>query len=415
LTATSVWFTFTALSTQSTLVFTDVSTGIDALDTGLDNVSVLDASDAFAANGDFSLPNISGNTFATVSILNWTSAGHLGHVLGDGTRGGITFKATGDQYALFNEGGGPIGGTHQQSFATGVGTEYTVSFEVMHLFSGIGDAALRADVFDGSTTSGTVLGSLTDTNSVPASVNPRASFTFTASSAQSTLVFTDVSTGIGVLDTGLDNVSMVDAAWRIADIAGDWVDKDTLPAGWSYLESDAATGGDESALTANTSIGNAGAFGFGGGGNHQTACVLGDNAAGGEYELFTDGSVNSAAVLGADLIMHPSDLAGGRYVIARYTFSISVPDVIIAGGFHGNASTGSRIGSVYFNGAALYTSGDSTPDRTTTGAFNIQTAVSAGDTVSFVIDSGEVYNGDETSIRATIDRLPPTGTMIFVK
>lgn len=190
----------------------------------------------------------------------------------------------------------------------------------------------------------------------------------------------------------------------VADLGGDWVDAATLPAGYSYLQSDAATGGTEVALSPSQAIGNAGATGFGGGGNFNMAAVLGDNANGGDYQIFADGQVNHGGVVGTDLLVHPRNVAAGQYVIVRYT--ISAADLsfgitaTITGGFQG--SLGGRIGSVYHNSTALYTSADATPDRTTTGAFNVSAIVSAGDTISFVLDSQGNYGGDETSLRATI-------------
>lgn len=197
------------------------------------------------------------------------------------------------------------------------------------------------------------------------------------------------------------------AATIVANAGGDWIDAATLPTGWSYLESDAATGGTESALTASSTIGGFPAgtetTGFGGGGSFGTAAILGDNADGGDYEIFGDGAANAAGVVGTDLLMHPSNNAAGQFVIARYTLSVA-GDATITGGFHG--TLGSRIGSVYHNGVALYTSTDTTPDRASTGAFNLTPTLAIGDTISFVVDSGGNFGGDETALRATITVVP---------
>ena len=203
-----------------------------------------------------------------------------------------------------------------------------------------------------------------------------------------------VAIGILGITIGSANAGIVAAA------GGDWVDATAEPAGWDYLGSDAATGGTEFSLTPSTGIGNSGATGFSGLGVNNMGAILGDNVDGNQYEIWNDGDVNHGGVVGTDLLMHPDNSAAGRYVIARYTLSVA-GTATISGGFHG--TKGARIGSVYHNGAALYTSADTTPDRASTGAFNTNATVAIGDTISFVLDSGGNYAGDETSLRATID------------
>ncbi|MEM6485574.1 MAG: hypothetical protein AAF662_11400, partial [Pseudomonadota bacterium] len=195
----------------------------------------------------------------------------------------------------------------------------------------------------------------------------------------------------------------------IADVAGDYIDASTLPANYSYLESDMLTGGTEQALDANTLIGNAGNTGWGGNADtdFRLSALLGSINGGAEFEIFGDGNANSP-VVGEDLILHPAGNPAGGYVIVRRTITAGElaafgTDATIAGDFTNFASgAGSSIGYVLKNGVTLFagTAG------TAVYAFDIDTTLAAGDNIDFVVWSqttgnNSARNGDETTLTAT--------------
>jgi hypothetical protein len=213
----------------------------------------------------------------------------------------------------------------------------------------------------------------------------------------------------------------------IADIAGDYVDENTLPTGWQYLYSDASTGGTEGALTAGGSIGNMGNTGFTVLSGYNIG-VLGSSS--GTYAIF-DSDENSA-VQGMDLLLHPGNTTPAAHVIVRYTFSaadiLNGTSATIAGSFRDltNPGTGGQAGSVdlwvYHNSTSLFNfdNGPAVGGITSQadGTFNIaRLTVAEGDTVSFVLGNNGVYSGDETALTGTISlspavtNPPPTVTM----
>lgn len=256
---------------------------------------------------------------------------------------------------------------------------------------------------NGNNTAGTLAAFADMLHFTISDVNPGDTVTVTAiaaenSATQSTLQgFT--------LESANDNI--------VADIGGDWVSPSIVPFGWEYLESTAATGGTEPPLTANTVVGNQGSTGFGGGANgFQLSAVLGDNANGGDYEIFGDGDTNHGGVEGTDLLVHPSGAginpAGEPFVIARYTINatdmLNGSTAIIEGGFQSTAGGGIDA-LVLLNGTTLFSASGSLL-RGSTGAFNIVTTVAEGDEISFVVGSGTNIFGDETAIRGTITLVP---------
>ena len=164
-------------------------------------------------NGDFQSPNISSNSFSQAKATDWTRTGPLAgneDTLGDG-QADSSGQAAGEQFVLFNENGTAVGDSLHQAFATVSGQRYKVSFRVLHLFGGKGDAAIHAQVFDGNMPGdmNTAINSVTEINTTFASTKPLTSFRFTAHSEMSTIVFTDVSSGaLEGFDTGLDKVSV---------------------------------------------------------------------------------------------------------------------------------------------------------------------------------------------------------------
>lgn len=216
-------------------------------------------------------------------------------------------------------------------------------------------------------------------------------------------------------------VSTSAKATIVADIGGDYTGPTAEPAGWDYLESTAATGGTETALTPSTVVGNQGSTGFGGSDTFALGAVLGDNANLGAYEMFGDGNSNHpSATPGVDLLVHPGGvlLAGSPpFVIARYT--ISAADVLngttatVAGSYESLLGGTSTIDFFVFHnstdllgGAGLGThSGTIAPASFT---------VAAGDTISFVVGSGASLGGDETGIRGTVDLVPEPYSIMLI-
>lgn len=211
----------------------------------------------------------------------------------------------------------------------------------------------------------------------------------------------------------------------IADVGGDWVDANTLPAGWSYLEADAANGGTETALTPGGAIGNGGNTGFGGGhNNYNLAAVLGEVNGGAEFEIFGDGQLNGG-VVGTDLLVHPGDstnLGGGGvdYVILRYT--VSAADILggtaatIAGSFRNlvGGSHDSITGYVYHNTSELFSASGAGGILTEVdGTFNLSTTVAQGDTIDFVVFKNGTLFADESAVRGTIVVVPEPATALM--
>ena len=168
---------------------------------------------AIITNGDFQSPETGTDNLTNVTPDAWTAVEPVDVLqvqTGDGSVFGNSVYSSGDQFVYFNAAGRDPGGAVFQTFATVTGAQYTVSFQLGHMFNlnAGGVAGILGEVFDGAATSGTALGSLTDTRA-PIGENALVSFEFTAASGTSTLVFTDVSTGEDNIDTGLDNVSVV--------------------------------------------------------------------------------------------------------------------------------------------------------------------------------------------------------------
>ncbi|CAA6677668.1 MULTISPECIES: PEP-CTERM sorting domain-containing protein [unclassified Lentimonas] len=213
----------------------------------------------------------------------------------------------------------------------------------------------------------------------------------------------------------------------VADIGGDYIDASTLPAGWSYLYSNAATGGTEVELTANTLVGNAGNLGFEGDSTQNTPAILGAiTAVDGELEVFTDGFEGHAAVVGTDLVLHPGNTAPTSFVIARYTFSAA--DMLygttadISGAFRdlGGGTTGvaelSIIASVYHNSTVLFSAtGSAGRLFQADGTFNIgDVTVAEGDSISFVVDRNGHYAGDETALSGKVSIPEPSSYALLL-
>ena len=101
-----------------------------------------------------------------------------------------------------------------QTFATEPGREYVVQFEMGAIFFQPLPMEMTVSVYDGiaagNLASGETLGSSIERREPSAGngYNPAARFTFTATSARSTLVFTETSASSSSADPVLDNVSV---------------------------------------------------------------------------------------------------------------------------------------------------------------------------------------------------------------
>ena len=211
----------------------------------------------------------------------------------------------------------------------------------------------------------------------------------------------------------------------IADAADDWVDANSLPAGWTYWTADQSSGGNETALNSDENIGNAGNRGFGPATSGLKGGVLGSAAAGNEFEIFSDGFAGHAAVEGQDLLLHPvANNTSNEFVIARYT--VSAADVAIGtsatisghfrdlvGGTSGNAGNSVQV-FVYLNSSPEFAAtGSSGRLSQSNGSFEFDLTIAENDEISFVVGRNGNWAGDETALQATIEVEPaPSGPVI---
>lgn len=218
----------------------------------------------------------------------------------------------------------------------------------------------------------------------------------------------------------------------VANPALDYVDGTTMPAQWSYLGSDQATGGTEFALTSIVEIANAGNTGFGQvGASFDAPGVLGRIEGGAQFEIFADGfdgnlpNVESGneGLPGVDLLMAPGSAATNAYAIARYTIGeeiVSGTTADISGSFRElvvhsaaklNANNGGSVDVfVYHNSTVIFDldrANDIANGGTLTqldGTFSISgLTVAYGDTISFVVGNNGNFSGDETALQALIE------------
>ena len=256
------------------------------------------------------------------------------------------------------------------------------------------------------------------------------------------------------------NVGAQTTTVTLADAAADYVDSlsaidaepdadadpTPFPAGWTYLVSDTASGGNERLLTV-LGVGNGGNTGFGTDGNgFSVPAVVGNQNLGDQFEVFGDGfdgnggnvPTGNGGVVGTDLLMVPGftneadpqlepEEFGDSYVIARYT--ISAADAAgavaetgsIAGNFRNlvardpiNANQGGSVDVFVFqNDTPLFSvdrentlddpAGNNGMLTIADGTFNITgLTFAAGDTISFVVGNNENIGGDESALQAAI-------------
>ncbi|MFC1762073.1 LamG-like jellyroll fold domain-containing protein [Planctomycetota bacterium] len=184
-----------------------------------------------------------------------------------------------------------------------------------------------------------------------------------------------------------------------------------LPQGWTYLYSDAGSGGTEVALTANIAVGNGGNTGFGGPSQFSTPVVLGRADGENEYEIFSNGFEAHTGVEGTDLLLHPGNTADTAFVIARYTVSETDGNLAtIVGSFRdlaggtGGGGANSVTAEIYLNTTNLFSAtGAAGRLFQVDGSFNLtDVAVVAGDTISFVVGNNGGFGGDETALEGVI-------------
>jgi uncharacterized repeat protein (TIGR02543 family) len=168
---------------------------------------------SFAAafqNGSFEQPPLSTPPgillpSGSTNITGWVTggSGQVSFVLGDAS--GIN-PADGSQQIDFNGGNTTTGATLRQTFDTVPGQTYAVGFRLGRAGPGGGTMSLVAEV---TSNGGTNLGSLTATAPGSPGYGPAQTFSFTATTSTSTLIFTDTSSATTAVDLLLDNVFIV--------------------------------------------------------------------------------------------------------------------------------------------------------------------------------------------------------------
>jgi len=201
---------FTASSSNATILFTDTSTQTAGVDLVLDDVIVgPPASNAppvvtAFANGGFEAPQIATNTTkdllaGSMFLTGWTVGGTGGPVeVVNGILAGYA-PYEGQQWLSFNSGNTAAGSSISQTFLTTAGQSYGISFALGSM--GSGNVSMKVTVVGPS---GTILASNTFTP--PHDAWGLDQLSFTASSSNTTLLFTDTSVQTGAVDLVLDDV-----------------------------------------------------------------------------------------------------------------------------------------------------------------------------------------------------------------
>ena len=140
----------------------------------------------------------------STAITGWTVGSMVGMGWQNGASSGVN-PVDGAQHLGFNGGNASPGSSIFQTFATTVGQTYAVSFYVGRAGSGSGTMSLLAEV---TSSAGAVLGSLSAVAPGSPGYGPVQTFTFTATTSNSTLNFQDTSSATIAVDLLLDNVSV---------------------------------------------------------------------------------------------------------------------------------------------------------------------------------------------------------------
>jgi len=172
-------------------------------------------------NGSFELPPQSpgsGQDLPSGSTLftGWTVGSIVGMGWQNGASSGVN-PVDGDQQITFNGGNAAPGAYIFQTFSTIVGQTYTVSFYVGRAGGGGGTMSLLAEV---TSSTAALLGSLNAIAPSSSGYGSIQTFSFSATTATSTLRFTDTSSATDAVDVLLDNVSVVPASQCVAPPSG---------------------------------------------------------------------------------------------------------------------------------------------------------------------------------------------------
>lgn len=188
---------------------------------------------------------------------------------------------------------------------------------------------------------------------------------------------------------------------------GAFINGQTLPTGWQYLNSDEASGGVEVAMSAGASVGTEGNTGFSGVG---TAGLIGD-ADVGAFVIDT-GNGGNGGVEGTDLLISTDDDPSRDFVIVRYTvseadISFGKTRASISGSFRdlvGGTTDDSVEVHVFHNTTEIFTAtGSAGRLLEAAGTFALSdVVVAANDTISFVIGSRGASAGDEVALKTSI-------------
>src|SRR5439155_10143234 len=205
-------FTFTATTPTSTLTFQDTSSATVGVDLLLDSVSVQASSPPSGpfTNGSFESPILAPGSSVNLSpgtggLTGWT-VGSTGLVsMANGPALGVS-PVDGSQHIGFNGGNTPPGASISQTFLTAIGQTYAVSCNLGRIGTGDGTMSLLAVVISGGNE---LLGSLNATAPAAPGYGPPQSFTFTATTTNTTLILKDTSSATFSVDLLLDNVSVV--------------------------------------------------------------------------------------------------------------------------------------------------------------------------------------------------------------
>ena len=192
----------------SAIQIRNLTTGVLLLAAGLQT-----ARGAIIVNGGLESQVVSGLSTAygggvDAGILTgWQASGNTSTyiVLINGPYLGLS-AIEGAQFVSFNGGDSPSGGILSQTFSTTIGDTYDVSYTVGRYGSGAA-LSLHGEILSGSNA---VLGQADNTPVTTGWLTP-TTFSFTATTASTTIRFTDTSTGTIGTDVALDAISVTRA------------------------------------------------------------------------------------------------------------------------------------------------------------------------------------------------------------
>jgi choice-of-anchor C domain-containing protein len=169
--------------------------GVDTLTggTGSDTIDAGEGADSVWAEGTNLIVN---GSFESALTTGWTSSGNVGIFA-------YPTPVLGTNTAAFSSGDTAVNGVLMQNVTTVVGANYTLGFDFWKHGNGGGSAGFRVQVISG----GVSVVDRVVSNSTQNAVGD-FEYTFAALGANTTIVFTDVSSATASLDAALDNVRM---------------------------------------------------------------------------------------------------------------------------------------------------------------------------------------------------------------